>query len=445
MEQDRVDILGREEYIENVQNIITLLSEQYHGGSFAIDGCWGVGKTYVLEELERNLRTVQSEDSADDRYLVFHYNCWEYDYYEEPIIAIVSAMLDNIEDKLCGVAKESWELANDIVQEIAGTFFENKIGVDVVSIYDKHRKRKHSFQAYDRSFDQFFSFKKTLGVARKKLVQLSDKKAIIFFIDELDRCMPSYAIKILERLHHLFEGVENTILILAIDGGQLNHSIQEVYGENTDVDRYLKKFIDFKIKLEVGTPQESLFEKYKYYFDKFDDWEKVRDTIIDLTDVYNIDIRNLEKIIDKNCIIHDIVFIEHTAAYVLIYEWIWGLTMYKIETSSCDSFKDFYWIPEIDKSKYVNLDKCVGSDVITLLTRLKKSSIKRLDDQHKLQYIDEDNSDGIAFWILDKIFAHSHTLVVGNESSYEIILDKCRQFNNLGRIIESVAVCVNRC
>ena len=41
--------------------------------------------------------------------------------------------------------------------------------------------------------------------------------------------MPAYAIKILERLHHMFEGIDNVLVIIAIDSNQLNQSIIIVY------------------------------------------------------------------------------------------------------------------------------------------------------------------------------------------------------------------------
>lgn len=54
----------------------------------------GYGKTYILEQLEKELEVLQNEETQNDRFYVFHYNCWQYDYYEEPAVAIVSAMLE---------------------------------------------------------------------------------------------------------------------------------------------------------------------------------------------------------------------------------------------------------------------------------------------------------------------------------------------------------------
>lgn len=71
---DRIDLLNREDFIENVITIVNQLSENKKGCCFAIEGGWGIGKTFVIEEVEEKLKLIQSEETNDDRYFVFHYN-----------------------------------------------------------------------------------------------------------------------------------------------------------------------------------------------------------------------------------------------------------------------------------------------------------------------------------------------------------------------------------
>jgi hypothetical protein len=71
-----------------------------------------------------------------------------------------------------------------------------------------------------------------------------DKKPLVIFIDELDRCRPNFAIEVLEKAKHLFN-VDNIIFVLATDKTQLGHSIRAVYGQGLDVNEYLRRFIDF--------------------------------------------------------------------------------------------------------------------------------------------------------------------------------------------------------
>ena len=93
------DILNRSKFVGDLIEIVETISARDGARMFAIDGEWGSGKSYVLEMFEEKIASLQSEEEAGDKYFLFHYNCWEYDYYEEPIIAIVAAMLDTVNEK----------------------------------------------------------------------------------------------------------------------------------------------------------------------------------------------------------------------------------------------------------------------------------------------------------------------------------------------------------
>lgn len=101
--QETVDVLNRGQFIDMLYQLVNTMSDLKQGKIFSIDGTWGYGKTYVLEELERRLSPVVNEETYDDKFYVFHYNCWQYDYYEEPSVAIISAMLETSENSLEGI------------------------------------------------------------------------------------------------------------------------------------------------------------------------------------------------------------------------------------------------------------------------------------------------------------------------------------------------------
>ena len=94
---NKIDLLDRNEFIENVIKIVDQLSEIKKGCCFSIEGGWGIGKTFVIEEVSDRLKQKQSEMTFDDQYFVFNYNCWKYDYYKEPSVAIISSMLESLE------------------------------------------------------------------------------------------------------------------------------------------------------------------------------------------------------------------------------------------------------------------------------------------------------------------------------------------------------------
>ena len=156
--QETVDVLNRGQFIDMLYQLVNTMSDLKQGKIFSIDGTWGYGKTYVLEELERRLSPVVNEETYDDKFYVFHYNCWQYDYYEEPSVAIISAMLEtsenSLEHRINKVAKAGWETAKEILTDVAGQYVKNKIGVDIVETF---QSEKTGIDNQKFKFDQMLS------------------------------------------------------------------------------------------------------------------------------------------------------------------------------------------------------------------------------------------------------------------------------------------------
>lgn len=71
---------------------------------------------------------------------------------------------------------------------------------------------------------------------------------LIVFIDELDRCKPSYAIKLLERIKHYFDN-DRITFVFSINAKELQNTIKNYYGNDFDACRYLDRFFDIRISL----------------------------------------------------------------------------------------------------------------------------------------------------------------------------------------------------
>lgn len=96
------------------------------------------------------------------------------------------------------------------------------------------------------------------------MASLNPSAKVVIIIDELDRCRPTYAIELLERVKHLFDA-SGVVFILGIDRRQLNHSIRSLYGSEFDATGYLRRFIDLDYRLpepQVGDYCEYLFENF---------------------------------------------------------------------------------------------------------------------------------------------------------------------------------------
>jgi hypothetical protein len=92
------------------------------------------------------------------------------------------------------------------------------------------------------------------------------EKPMFVFIDELDRCRPTYAIELLETVKHLFD-IPGLIFVIATDTEQLQHSIKAVYGEGFDSNKYLYRFFDRTFTLKQPD-LEKFIKSLKIYNDQ---------------------------------------------------------------------------------------------------------------------------------------------------------------------------------
>ena len=311
-----IDLLDRQGFIDQLVNIAELLSANKSSARYAINGEWGVGKTYVLDAFEEKIRPYGQEGSTLSKYLVFHYNCWQYDFYEEPLIAIVAALLDQLDEQVNLISADQKVKVIAVLKAIgvslldtAYAAIEEKAGFDVRKIVESIKSGDAAATkeiAETHSFDVHFGFKKALKELSKTIAELSREQTVILVVDELDRCLPEYAIKVLERLHHVFSGIANVQIILAIDKQQLENTVTQIYGKSIDMQRYLAKFIDFEIKLSPGKVSNELETVYQEYFDCFTYDISLKDSVQEIctTLLQELDIRTCKAVVEKSFLCH---------------------------------------------------------------------------------------------------------------------------------------------
>lgn len=322
----KIDILNRDEFINRVIQLVKLISSNKGNMTFAINGSWGCGKTFVLEEIERRL-----SDDQTKKYLVIHYNCWQYDYYDEPLVAIVAALIDCLDQRTKLIPKDTKAEAAAILKQacdgllsIGSKLIEAKIGYNPkellkTMISTPGAMKKAALAVHD--YDGYFRFKGALTELQTWLRKLTDHYTLVFAVDELDRCLPEYTIKVLERLHHITEDMTNALTIIAVDKKRLKNTIESIFGESlqgtTDekdraVDDYLKKFIRFEVKLDNGKPSgKDFFTKYKSFHDRFDStlYVPLKKTDKFIEELFSdIDARTQEQIVEKATIFNDVCY-----------------------------------------------------------------------------------------------------------------------------------------
>ena len=318
---NKIDILNRDQFVDDLLRIMENISDNKVSTCFALNGAWGSGKSFVLDMFEEKLGQIQSEDTFTDKYFVIRYNSWQYDYYEEPLVAIVATMISAIEEKtkLFPDCKEKREILGMLkatgvsLLSLGNAVVKEKTGMDFQKAYETVLKgEKDGAEAYEKThkYDVYFGFNKVMDKLIALLRELAEKYTVVIIVDEIDRCLPEYAIKIMERLHHLTENTNNTMMIIAVDKKQLMSSVKQIFGfENPE--KYLEKFFNFEIKLDYGIPSKKIVDKYASYIDLFDKEIFPFDDSIEecLQNIFkDIDIRTQEQIFKKVMLTHKLLY-----------------------------------------------------------------------------------------------------------------------------------------
>ncbi|MGL6119248.1 MAG: KAP family P-loop NTPase fold protein, partial [Fusobacteriaceae bacterium] len=226
----------------------------------SINSSWGTGKTTFIKMWEKYINENEAQN-----FLPLYFNAWENDDSKKPLMSLLlefgeefnkvvecknivkigNALLEHSPQAIFNFVKSiptiNWlgvageeisNLAKKTIDEVNETGVE-KLFRDIPE-YQIEKVRKEAKE----------QFKKLL-----KIFQEKNKKQIMIFVDELDRCRPTYAIEMLETIKHYF-GSENYIFVLSLDKVQLSHSIATIYGQNMDSAGYLTRFIDLEYTLK---------------------------------------------------------------------------------------------------------------------------------------------------------------------------------------------------
>lgn len=317
---DNIDILSRENFLKQLLNLVNTCSANKESVAFSINGKWGVGKTWVLNAFEEQLGQVQNESTATNRYLIFHYNAWEYDYYDEPVISMISAMVESVDEKNHILSSKSRVRIISSLKKIGSKIFSticnsisSKTGIDfniIADAFSSDKKERCICVKENTGYDRLYALRIELKKLKSQLCKLAETYTLVFIVDELDRCIPEYAIKVLERLHHITNDIDNMITIVATDKSMLEQNIQKVFGFS-EAKKYLEKFIQFELTLDKGKISESVVDKYKHVIDRYEQGDFPKNhTLREFWQIMalGLDERKHEHIIRKLTIVNNLLF-----------------------------------------------------------------------------------------------------------------------------------------
>ncbi|MEG3124808.1 KAP family P-loop NTPase fold protein [Sphingomonas sp. GB1N7] len=265
------------------EHLIAVLIDRYGSrkaqgtGSYIlnIDASWGEGKTFFLECLRADLQ--------QRGHLVASVNAWRDDHSDDPLITIMAAIEETLkpilpEQSQGATAFQSAKqklgiVALETVKQVGFHTLKTFTGIAVEKTIDRLRESgaltagtkldedafdKGAEKVWDKALEELVDdriiehqsanasidqFKAKTAEALSYVFDQGMKAPMFVFVDELDRCRPPYAIKLLENLKHLFE-IDGIVFIVATDSAQLSHSVKAIYGNDFESKKYLRRFFD---------------------------------------------------------------------------------------------------------------------------------------------------------------------------------------------------------
>lgn len=248
------DSLGRKNFanflyklIENQQNYRR--DTESAGYTIAIDAAYGAGKTYFL-------KMFQSMVKAEGKYQTVYYNAWEHDLYEDaftPILSLIAsddAFVVAAEDQDHSGVKEKVRsfvghaaptIIHSLVRAVAPGTLADGAAAGLGHLIEKWG---------DAQCDAYTQLEKSLEDMKAALQKATRNNPLIFIIDELDRCSPTFAIKTLEVVKHLLN-VDGVTFVMAVDMRQLCAATRNFFGQTMDAEGYLCKIFDYMTVMPV--------------------------------------------------------------------------------------------------------------------------------------------------------------------------------------------------
>lgn len=229
-----------------------------------LDSPWGTGKTTFI----RLCKTVLSSGGTPCVVL----NAWESDFAGDPLVALLGEVQSLLAEMDAGeTAKRNFEKVKSAAKVISKRALPALVKLASAGVLDVDEVQETILrdaagelaadvvEAYTKEKAAITTFKESLAELVTRLnddVEDSARRLVVF-VDELDRCRPSYAIECLERIKHMFD-LPNIVFVLAVDKRQLVASVHGVYGPQIQAAGYLSRFMDVEYHLPLVTHDDFL-------------------------------------------------------------------------------------------------------------------------------------------------------------------------------------------
>lgn len=251
----------------DVFRFIEILNSIEDSCSIAVDGNWGSGKTFFVKQVKMVLDAhnpfikIEKEDDREeivstrkryygnnepalDAQVCVYYDAWENDNDEDPVMSLVYTILQSVHTDYTFEDRDWLAVGTSIIDAFTGHNWTQVV---------ENLRGSSPFEALKANRD-------IRGLVSEFLASLLPEKGnrLVVFIDELDRCKPSYAVRLLERIKHYFDH-DYITFVFSVNSNELHHTIKKYYGVGFDGSRYLDRFFDLRVTL----PQPNLDKFYR--------------------------------------------------------------------------------------------------------------------------------------------------------------------------------------
>lgn len=305
------DIFGRERIAEQMcQLIVDMKAEAI--SPLALDGKWGSGKSVHAERMKKCF-----EDKHADKIKCIYWNASAEDYSENPLLSFIAFLYQN-------VAKNSRSnfKANSLkvlgkgflggFTNITNQVVKHLISIDVQEACKTAKSAMEQAEIesgdivatqFGKDLDGIAAKSARLDAAEQLLVSVGREKELVIIIDELDRCRPDFALKMLESIKYLFS-TENCKFVLIMNKESMACSVEHLYGlKGKAATLYLEKYITRTFQLphsfKQGFGKFNCTLEYFCHLMKRDVWSNplVKKFINYLIYNKNASLRDIEKIV----------------------------------------------------------------------------------------------------------------------------------------------------
>lgn len=293
----------------------------------ALDGKWGCGKSTHALRMKKCF-----ENDHQDQVKCIYWNASAEDYSENPLLSFIVFLYQNVtEENRAKFKANSLRVLGTCFRQglynVTNQIFKNLISVDiqeacksVISALEQAEIERGDIVAtqFGKELDGIAAVSARLDAAEQLLVSVGGKKELVIIIDELDRCRPDFALKMIESIKHLFS-TENCKFILIMNKESMASSVNHLYGLGEDesfiyLNKYINRTFQLPNSLRLGFSSVNCAWQYFTHLMGGTVWSN---SLIEafVTNIINIQTRSLREI-DK--MVSTIKFMEKVNKTILV-------------------------------------------------------------------------------------------------------------------------------